>query len=223
MSAAAKVQVPWSEIDTLLLDMDGTLLDLAFDNFFWLELVPREYAKSRGLEPDAAREEILERTGAVAGTLPWYCIEHWSAEFGLDIESLKREHSHRIRFLPGATDFIAFARRLGKRLVMVTNAHQVTLSIKCDRTGVGDLMDVVVSSHDYAIEKERHAFWQRLSDEQRIEPERSLLVEDSIAILRTATSFGIRHAIAIRQPDTTREPRAVEEFTAVDGVASLIE
>lgn len=223
MSAAAKVQVPWSEIDTLLLDMDGTLLDLAFDNFFWLELVPQEYAKARDLEPDAARDEILERTDAVAGTLPWYCIEHWSAEFGLDIESLKRQHSHRIRFLPGATDFIAFARRLGKRLVMVTNAHHVTLSIKCDRTGVGELMDVVVSSHEYAIEKERTGFWKRLRVEQNIEPERCLLVEDSLSVLRTATSFGIRHAVAIRQPDTSREPRTVEEFTAVDGVASLIE
>ena len=223
MSAAGKVQLPWSEIDTLLLDMDGTLLDLAFDNFFWLELVPREYARSRGLEPTVARDEILERTDAVAGTLPWYCIEHWSAEFGLDIENLKRRHSHRIRFLPGATEFIAFARRQGKRLVLVTNAHQVTLRIKCERTGVDELMDDVVSSHDYAIEKERPGFWQRLREEQAIEPDRCLLVEDSLSILRTATSFGIRHAVAIRQPDTTQKPRDVDEFTAVDSVASLIE
>ena len=223
MSVGAKVQVPWSEIDTLLLDMDGTLLDLALDNFFWLELVPEEFAKANGLPPDVAREEILTRTGAVAGTLSWYCIDHWSAEFGLDIAHLKRQHRHRIRYLPGARDFIALARRYGKQLVLVTNAHQVTLRIKSEQTGVTELMDVVVSSHDYAIEKEQVGFWQRLADEHQLEPERCLLVEDSLAILRTAGNFGIGHGIAIRRPDTTREPRNVEEFVAVDGVVSLID
>jgi len=223
MSAAGKVQVPWCEIDTLLLDMDGTLLDLAFDNYFWLELVPQEFAKVRGLASDAARAEIVARTSAVAGTLPWYCIDHWSAEFGLDIEALKRRHRHRIRYLPRAREFIALARRHGKRLVLVTNAHRVTLSIKCDQTGVGELMDAVVSSHDYEIEKEQAGFWQQLEQEQRIEPERCLVIEDSLAVLKTARGFGIAHSIAIRRPDTTRESRVVEEFASVDGVASLID
>ncbi|MGD8339489.1 MAG: GMP/IMP nucleotidase [Gammaproteobacteria bacterium] len=222
MSETAKVQVPWSDIDTLLLDMDGTLLDLAFDNFFWLELVPQEYAKANNLAPDAARDEVLARTGAIAGTLAWYCIDHWSNELGLDIERLKRLHRHRIRYLPGARDFIALARRLGKKLVLVTNAHQVTIRIKSDQTGVAELMDAVVSSHDYQIEKEQTGFWQRLEDEHQIEPERCLLIEDSIAILGTARRFGVGHGIAIRRPDTTREPRRVEEFAAVDGVESLI-
>ncbi|HBT55971.1 MAG TPA: haloacid dehalogenase, partial [Pseudomonas sp.] len=30
----------WNAIDTVLLDMDGTLLDLHFDNHFWLEHMP---------------------------------------------------------------------------------------------------------------------------------------------------------------------------------------
>ena len=223
MSAAAKVQVPWSDIDTLLLDMDGTLLDLAFDNFFWLELVPREYAKARGLEPAAARQEVVSRTNAIAGTLPWYCIDHWSAELGLDIGGLKRRYRHRIRYLPGAREFIALARRRGKRLVLVTNAHQVTLSIKCDQTGVDALMDVVVSSHDYGIEKERYGFWQQLAGEQALDPERCVLIEDSLAVLSAAQGFGISQAIAIRRPDTTRDLRDVGQFDAVEGVASLID
>ena len=36
--------IDWSCIDTVLLDMDGTLLDLHFDNFFWSEHLPRTYA-----------------------------------------------------------------------------------------------------------------------------------------------------------------------------------
>ncbi|HNG60363.1 MAG TPA: haloacid dehalogenase, partial [Cellvibrionaceae bacterium] len=36
--------IPWQAIDTLLLDMDGTLLDLHYDNYFWLEYLPRAFA-----------------------------------------------------------------------------------------------------------------------------------------------------------------------------------
>jgi len=223
MNQRGKVQVPWSEIDTLLLDMDGTLLDLAFDNFFWLELVPAEYAKTAGLDPSTAREQILSRYEAVTGTLPWYCVDHWTGELGLDIERLKRAHSHRIGYLPGAKEFLHFARSQSKRLILVTNAHRVTLTIKCERTGVDRLMDTVVSSHDYGVEKEKPAFWQQLTEEQDLKPARSLLIEDSLAVLSTAKRFGIAHSIAISRPDTTKAPRVIEEFIEVEGVASLID
>jgi len=222
MNRNGKVQVPWSDIDTLLLDMDGTLLDLAFDNFFWLELVPREYASATGLTSELAHDSLLSRYEAVAGTLPWYCIDHWTGELGLDIERLKRRHRHRIRFQPGAQEFLESARRHRKRLILVTNAHRVTLTIKCEQTGIDDYMDAVVSSHDYGVEKERTAFWQQLKAEQSIDPERSLLVEDSLAVLHTARRFGIAHTIAIRRPDSTGEQREIDGFTAVDGIGGLI-
>jgi len=222
MSQGGKVQVPWSDIDTLLLDMDGTLLDLAFDNFFWLELVPKEYATVTGLPPEEARKRLLSRYQAVVGTLPWYCIDHWTGELGLDIERLKRRHRHRIRFLPRAREFLELARHNRKRLILVTNAHRVTLTIKCEQTGIDDFMDAVVSSHDYGVEKEQTAFWQQLRAEQAIEPERSLLVEDSLSVLKVARRFGIAHAIAIRRPDTTGEQREIGDFDAVDGIAGLI-
>jgi putative hydrolase of the HAD superfamily len=36
-------------IDTVLLDMDGTILDLKFDSHFWRELVPTKYAAANAL------------------------------------------------------------------------------------------------------------------------------------------------------------------------------
>jgi HAD superfamily hydrolase (TIGR01509 family) len=223
MTQGAKVQVPWADIDTLLLDMDGTLLDLAFDNFFWLELVPEEYARARGLPLSAAHAEIRARYESVMGTLPWYCIDHWTAEFGLDLKGLKQAHRHRIRYLPRAEAFLELARRLGKRLVLVTNAHRVTLAIKCEQTRVDDYMDAVVSSHDYGCEKEGIGFWQRLEGEQGLCRERTLLLEDSVAVLAAAKAFGIGHTIAMARPDTPRAAREVAGFTAVPGVADLID
>jgi putative hydrolase of the HAD superfamily len=83
-------------------------------------------------------------------------------------------------------------------------------------------MDAVVSSHDYGCEKEGLRFWQRLEREHAFRRERALLVEDSLAVLGTASAFGIGHVVAIARPDSTQAPRQIADFTSVEGVASLI-
>jgi len=80
----------WSAIDTVLLDMDGTLLDQRFDNWFWLELIPSRYAAARGLSQGEASALLAPKFRAVAGTIRWYCIDYWSAELDLDIVGIKR-------------------------------------------------------------------------------------------------------------------------------------
>ena len=47
------------DCETLMLDMDGTLLDLAFDNYVWKTLIPERYAGTHGLPVDEARRELL--------------------------------------------------------------------------------------------------------------------------------------------------------------------
>ena len=209
-------------IDTLLVDMDGTLLDLAFDNFFWLDLVPREYAARRGISHEDARKELGVRFDGAAGTLEWYCIDYWSRELDLDIKHLKASHRHLVRFLPRAEEFLATARARGKRVLIVTNAHRETFAVKALATRIDMLVDDVVCSHDFAVPKESPVFWQRLREREPFDPARTLLLEDSLAVLATARAAGLPHTIAIRRPDSGRPPRTIAEFPAVDGVADLI-
>ncbi|HOP18299.1 MAG TPA: haloacid dehalogenase, partial [Gammaproteobacteria bacterium] len=68
----------WNDIDTVLLDMDGTLLDLHFDNHFWLEHVPRRYAEARGIGLEESSRELMARYQDIQGTLEWYCVDHWT-------------------------------------------------------------------------------------------------------------------------------------------------
>ncbi|HCK81077.1 MAG TPA: haloacid dehalogenase, partial [Candidatus Competibacteraceae bacterium] len=92
------VRLPWAQIQTILLDMDGTLLDLRFDNHFWRELVPERYANRHDLSLEQARAEVAARTRAVEGTMEWYCLDYWSRELALDIVTLKREIAHLISY-----------------------------------------------------------------------------------------------------------------------------
>ena len=213
--------IAWGHIDTVLVDMDGTLLDLAFDNFFWLELIPSHYAKQHRLSENDAREELLARYRAIEGSLAWYCIDHWSRDLDLDIRALKREHRHRIRFLPQATNFLAAVRRRKKRLLLVTNAHPDTLAIKLEQTGLDRHVHGVVSSHEFDAPKETREFWDRFHAGERFDPPRTLLIEDSEAVLEAASEFGVGSTVAIRCPDSRHPPRAIDRFPAVDGVHEL--
>jgi len=107
--------IDWNAVDTVFLDLDGTLLDLHFDNHFWREHVPRRYAAAHGLSPATAWAELLARYRAHEGTLAWYCIEHWSRELGLDIARLKREVAHLIALHPQVIDVLEALAALDKR------------------------------------------------------------------------------------------------------------
>jgi putative hydrolase of the HAD superfamily len=214
--------IPWANVDTVLVDMDGTLLDLAFDNYFWLEVVPEKYAEHQGLSTAAALNIVARKYAGVAGTLPWYSVDHWSGELGIDIRALKQEHSHLIRYLPMVPEFLAGVRSRSKSLIVVTNAHSAALAIKLERTRLDRCVDGIVCAHDFDAPKESQLFWAALARRQPFDPGRTLLIEDSVPVLTAARQFGIKHMIAIRQPDSRRVPRAIVGFDSVNGVADLV-
>lgn len=214
--------IDWSAIDTVLLDMDGTLLDLQFDNFFWLEWVPRKYGEARGLALAAAQAELGPRFAAMRGRLEWYCTDYWSRELDLNIAQLKRETSDRIGWLPGARDFLLAVRRLAKRTILVTNAHRDSLDIKSARTGLAEHFDALVSSHDFGHPKEDAGFWRALQSTHPFDASRALFVDDSLPVLRAARAHGIAHVVAVTHPDTSQSMRLCDEFFAVPRVAHLL-
>jgi HAD superfamily hydrolase (TIGR01509 family) len=213
--------VDWNLIDTVLVDMDGTLLDLSFDTFFWREVVPQRYAHENGLTVPAAQRSLAPRFEAKVGTLQWYCLDHWARDLGLDLKTLKREYRQHIRFLPGARKFLASVRARGKRLSIVTNAHRDTFAVKAEHTGIDRLVDSVVCSHDFSAPKESAAFWHALDAHEPFDRQRTLLIEDSLTVLAAARDYGIRHTLAIRRPDSQLPPRAITDFIAIDGVFEL--
>lgn len=214
--------LPWPSIDTVLLDMDGTLLDLHFDNHFWLEYLPQRYADRHGISLAMAQMELGPLFNEHQGQLTWYCLDFWTRELDLPIREMKREIAHLIALRPAADEFLGALRQAGKRVALITNAHPDSLSLKLERVELAPWFERLISSHQYGFPKEDQQFWHALQHDLVFDPARSLFIDDSLPVLRSARQFGIAHLLAIREPDSRLGWKETAEFNAVEDYRELI-
>ncbi len=214
--------IDWKRIDTVLLDMDGTLLDLYFDNHFWLEYLPAHYAEVNQLPPEEAKAELFSRFEQHKGTLNWYCLDFWSEQLGIDVAQLKNDVKHLISHRPYAIEFLESVKRSGRRAVLVTNAHRKSLELKLQESHLDVHLDAVISSHDFGLPKEDPLFWDILAREVRYNEKRTLLIDDNLAALRSAKAAGIAYTLAILRPDSRKPELDTEEFVALDCFSTIM-
>ena len=83
--------INWDDVDTVLLDMDGTLLDLRYDNMLWNTLLPQRFSESRSMPLDAARaflDGIARRREAALAKMT--TMAENQAAFDRDVARLKQ-------------------------------------------------------------------------------------------------------------------------------------
>jgi HAD superfamily hydrolase (TIGR01509 family) len=211
------------QCDTLMLDMDGTLLDLAYDNYMWMEHIPAAYAKKNEVSEDDARAHLYATFKRLEGRLNWYCLDHWSEVLDLDVVALHREQNGRIGFLPGAREFLQRVAGQNVRLLLVTNSHRHTLDIKAEVTDIVDYFDKVYTSHDLGHAKEDQPFWHALRGHEGFDPARTVFVDDNVTVLQSARDFGVDMLLHITRPDTRRPAREHEDFVGIEGVGDLVQ
>ena len=218
---SANTRPDWNSIDTVLLDLDGTLLDQAYDNHIWRDLIPQRFAVLRGLDLQAAYAEIARLFAGRSGTLDWYDIEYWTRTLGVDVAALHREVRSHVAWLPGAREFLTRMRAAGKRLVLLTNSHPAALAVKHEQTGVLDHLDAAASSQEFGAPKEQPDFWKRAQARFGFDPARSLFADDNAKMLEAARQAGIRWVYGVRHWDTKGSRREHLDVPAVDGVIDL--
>ncbi|MCK5478724.1 MAG: GMP/IMP nucleotidase [Methylococcales bacterium] len=214
--------IDWKKIDTVLLDMDGTLLDLNFDNHFWLEFVPLRYAENNNLTLEHAKQQLMPRFKQMEGKLEWYCLDYWSNALNLDIAGLKAEISGLITILPHVVEFLEAVHQSSRQLLLVTNAHRDSLDLKMDKTCLLPFFDQIICSHDYGAPKEQQDFWSQLEQQHSFDNQKTLLVDDSLAVLKSARLYGINHLISISKPDSQRAKKEINEFPAIEDFRELM-
>lgn len=218
-------KVKWPAIETVLLDMDGTLLDLHYDNHFWMEFLPGVYAEHASLPIEESRAALHKKFKSRLGTLRFYCVEHWSEELGIDIVALKKQETERIAYLPYAEQFLAAINDLEKRprIAIATNAHREVFEVKDEKVGLRRYVDAVFCANELNAPKESATYWERLRELFPFNPQTTVFVDDNKTVLDAATDFGIQHLVFPLKPDTQRPPQANQlAFTAIDSLKEII-
>lgn len=207
--------INWSDIDTVLLDMDGTLLDLHFDNHFWLHHLPKRYAETHNIDEAVANQTLSAHIERERGTLNWYCLDYWTEALNINIVDLKREVMHLIQIRPHVELFLRQLQEQGKQVWLLTNAHPDSVDLKMEKTQLDTLLNKIISSHEFDLPKESAVFWKRLCSREQFDPERTLFIDDTEVVLDAAQQFGIKHLLCIRQPDSKKELRGKLDFPAI--------
>jgi putative hydrolase of the HAD superfamily len=213
----------WADIDTVLLDMDGTLLDLHFDNYFWLEHLPIRWSEITGISVADAKAQLQAEYAVLQGKLDWYCLDYWGKRLQLPITELKREVMHKIAMRADVPAFLLALKDSGRQVVLVTNAHPGSLSLKIERTELSNYIDVLISTHEFGVTKESQALWHKLQQRLGFDPKRTLFVDDSLPILQAAADFGIRHLLAVANPDSQQPVRDIRDFASITDYSVLLD
>ncbi len=190
-----KEKIPLKEIHYVLLDMDGTLLDKYFDDFFWEHLLPLKYAEKNNITFGRAKEELLKKYKVHEGTLNWTDIDFWSKEVNIDVPALKEQIRHLIEVHPHVEDFLKMLKGHKKKIFLVTNAHYKVLDMKLKKTRIGRFFDHAVTSFEIGYPKEKLEFWKKVQKQLGFEKEKTLLIDDTEAVLKTAKRFGIKYIL----------------------------
>jgi len=212
----------WNQIETVLLDMDGTLLDLHFDNYFWQEYLPSRFAEIKLIEPELAKKQIQAQTRSIQGTLNWYSTDYWSQVLDLDVVQLKHEVSHKVALRPYCVDFLEALREAGKGVVMVTNAHHDSLNLKMAKTGISKLFDRLITVHEFSVPKEDPNCWHEVYKRYPFDSDKTLLIDDNLVALKSALDFGIAKVLAVHKPDSMAPVVDVQGYSAIHSFQDIM-
>lgn len=216
------IELDWHTIDTVLLDMDGTLLDLHFDNQFWLSLVPQKYAEKHQMSLENAKQYLEKEYEKVHGTIDWYCLDYWTQLLDMPIAELKTEIQHLIQMREDVPEFLNALNASGRKVILLTNAHPDSLSLKIERTQLDKYFDELISTHEFGASKESPSLWTQLHSRLQFNPKRTLFVDDSVRLLHIAQEFGIEHVLAVKKPDSQQPEIDTDKFQAVTDYRLLV-
>jgi putative hydrolase of the HAD superfamily len=209
-----KGQINWADISTVLLDMDGTILDLHFDTHFWLEHFPQCYSKHHGISLEQAKEKLVGHYHDLAGTINWYCLDYWTELTQMPLALLKREVQHLISLRDDAHEFLTALKTSNREVILVTNAHPDALSLKIERTQLDKYFDVLYSTHEFGAVKESQLLWERLQAKQGFDLKNTLFVDDSLPVLNSAKKYGFTHLLAVENPDSQKPHNVFTDYAS---------
>ena len=191
----------------LMFDMDGTLLDLAFDDLIWNTKLPERHAATHQCTLEQSISTLTNFYQTHKHTISWYSSKYWTEKVGVDVLKLQYDFKDKISPRLGCFELLENLNKQGYRCWLLTNADSVGLQLKLENVNLAPYFELIVSSEEIGYSKEFVEFWQILQDKYPFDPQHAVLIDDTAPVLRGAEKFGLEHLITILQPSSLQPVR----------------
>ena len=211
----------WNSIETFFLDLDGTLLDLAFDNFFWHEHLPYVYANSKDIEFEKAKEDFEKMYKNKENSIQWYSLSYWSEILEIDLCSELLRVKNKIRTLNNSEKFLQILKERKVRIYLLTNCPRYMLHVKLNQVRFWKFFDEIISSEDFGYPKETDEFWNLLQKKFKYKKTSTVFIDDSKNVLDFSVKSGLNNVFLISKPDSNKEKQGTYGYKSIDSLADF--
>ena len=209
----------WDSIETFFLDMDGTLLDLSYDNYFWHEHIPSIYAKKNNISYKKAKIKLEKMYKNKKNTLEWYSLDYWGEILEINLDNELLQTKNKIKIFPGVVEFLKSIKERKIKIILLTNCPRKMLNVKLTQTRLWGFFDKIISSEDYGYAKETNEFWHNLKKNIKFKKGSSVFIDDSQNVLDCSYENGIKNIFCINIPDSNKDKQEIKRHKSIDNIS----
>ena len=206
----------------ILSDLDGVILDLAYDIKFWELWLPEQVANQTNKSVEETKAEIKAEIDIQRGTLNFYDLNYWDDLLNVDCMQIFKEKTERCSYLGGSHEALQRLSTLKNPKYILTNGDPRIQEYKAETQNFLEFFDSIFYSMHVGYPKESKEFWALARHNLNLDFEDTIFIDDDFKVVTAAAKAGIKQVAWITPGKNRILQNRVETFASLSDLVSTI-
>ena len=199
----------------ILSDLDGVILDLAYDIKFWELWLPEQVANQTNKSVEETKAEIKAEIDIQRGTLNFYDLNYWDDLLNVDCMQIFKEKTERCSYLGGSYEALQRLSTLKNPKYILTNGDPRIQEYKAETQNFLEFFDSIFYSMHVGYPKESKEFWALARHNLNLDFEDTIFIDDDFKVATAAAKAGIKQVAWITPGKNRILQNKVETFASL--------